>query len=93
MKTTNKNWLHDELVALISDETITDDERKLFTDNKDNLEKGQNDRAVASSLKRDLSLSAVSQKLSPAAVAFLSELSQHYIGPTGIGGRDVLFQL
>ncbi|MFT9031484.1 MAG: bacteriocin immunity protein [Leuconostoc pseudomesenteroides] len=65
-QTPNKNWLLENLVDLILDETITSDERDIFVSNKTQLEKSQNDRAVAASLKDSLSLLAVERQLTSA---------------------------
>lgn len=71
----DKNWLLENLVDLILDETITSNERDIFVSNKTQLEKSQNDRAVAASLKDSLSLLAVERQLTSASTKFLVELS------------------
>lgn len=92
-KTPDKNWLLENLVDLILDETITSAERDIFVSNKTQLEKSQNDHAVAASLKSSLSRLAVEQQLTSASTQFLVELSQRYIGANDMGGRDVLFSI
>ncbi|WP_349551257.1 bacteriocin immunity protein [Leuconostoc pseudomesenteroides] len=67
----DKNWLLENLVDLILDETITSNERDIFVSNKTQLEKSQNDRAVAASLKDSLSLLAVERQLTSASTKFL----------------------
>lgn len=92
-QTPNKNWLLENLVDLILDETITSGERDIFVSNKTQLEKSQNDRALAASLKDSLSLLAVERQLTSESTKFLVELSQRYIGANDMGGRDVLFSI
>ena len=83
-KTPDKNWLLENLVDLILDETITSDERDIFVSNKTQIEKSQNDRAVAASLKDSLSLLAVERQLTSESTKFLVELS---LGQRGLSHR------
>lgn len=89
----DSKWLLNELINLVTNTSLSKDERELFLSGKRALEDNRDDRQVANALKTKLSLLAVQQKLSPISVDFLKELANHYVGPTGIGGRDVLFQL
>lgn len=87
------NWLKNSLSELSSDNTISDNEKNIFITAQINLEKTKNDRLVVSSLKSELTPLAINQKLTKTSVKFFNELAQRYIGPTGIGGRDVLFNV
>lgn len=92
-KKPDSDWFLNEIINLITNPELSTDERNLLTSAKTALEANKDDRAVASALKTKLSFLAAQQKLSKLSTNFLSELSQHYVGPTGIGGRDVLINL
>ncbi|QAS69549.1 bacteriocin immunity protein [Oenococcus sicerae] len=92
-KKPDADWLHDSLSELLSNNTISDTEKSIFVSAKKALEKTKNDRSVISLLKSQLTPLAINQKLTAVSVQFFNELSQRYIGPTGIGGRDVLFNI
>jgi len=92
-KKPDADWLHNSLSELLLNDTISNTEKKLFVSAKHALETTKNDRAVVSSLKSELTPLAINQKLTTVSVQFFNELSQRYIGPTGIGGRDVLFNI
>ncbi|MDN6900431.1 bacteriocin immunity protein [Oenococcus sicerae] len=92
-KKPDADWLHDSLSELLSNNIISDTEKSIFVSAKKALEKTKNDRSVVSLLKSQLTPLAINQKLTAVSVQFFNELSQRYIGPTGIGGRDVLFNI
>lgn len=80
MKKKNKATVLNSVYDLIVDPKVSDIERQSLLKAKEALEKGENDRVVASHLKSELSILAVKQRLSPKMVTFYTELSRQYLG-------------
>lgn len=80
MKEKNKAMVLNSVYDLIADPKVFDIERQSLLKAKKALEKGENDRAIASRLKTELSILAVKQQLSPQMVIFYTELSHQYLG-------------